>query len=139
MRVTMIKNKYGSFDDISNVAGVRSSDKMLFVGENPMMFMKKYVRELDVTGVEYVNDFSDCYYDRIFVDVDRPTPSMLLLLATMNRGTVTFFEEDDANRAELFSRIEEAWGPNVDVWELTSNMGKCLITNMRGCPQQDVR
>jgi len=129
----MDKRKY---DDVSDVTGVRSSDDMLFIGEKPMMFMKKYVKGMTVVrdvselDSEFVRHF---VFDRVFVDVPDECfdDRVLERVFDMNCGTVTFFIDDDDRRDQLERSISEKWCL-ADVWNLMSNVGGCLVTNARG-------
>jgi len=131
------KNPYSKCDDVSDVTGVRSSDRMLFLGADPMSFMKKYVAELD-----HVEDVSDLnyskVYDKIFVRGVELTDELIGHLCCINVGTIILFSENDFMRSKVQGLLESYWHPSC-AWDLVSNVGKCLITDASGPQTYKVR
>ena len=127
----MTKNKYSRCDDVSDVTGVRSSDKLLIIGnKTPLGFMKKYVKELVTCSAEELDSeyIRHQYFDKVFVcednvDIDKVIDCSL--------GTIAFFIEDDKHRTRLQTHIDAYWYPSTSL-DLVSNVGKCLITEAQG-------
>ncbi|MHA2045164.1 MAG: hypothetical protein ACW99G_10235 [Candidatus Thorarchaeota archaeon] len=127
----MTKNKYSRCDDVSDVTGVKSSDKLLIVGnKTPLGFMKKYVKELVTCSAEELDSdyIKHQYFDKVFVCQDDVDINQVI---DRSLGTVTFFIEDDRHRSRLQDHLDAYWYPSSS-WNLVSNVGKCLITEAQG-------
>lgn len=115
---------------MSDVTGVRSTDRMLFLGTDPMMFMRKYVE-----NVEHVEDPDELnysrVYERIFVQGVDLTDELVGHLCCINAGTIAFFSEDAEELLHTKELLETMWFPAM-TWDLTSNMGRCLLTDASG-------
>ena len=134
----MTKNQYSHNDDISDVTGVRSTDKLLFVGSDPMSFMKKYVDSVESVESQYDLDSEFVRhrrFDKVFARIDTYDVHSLkdLFTLTTHYGTTVLFIEDDQERERVKEQIETLWYP-AHTWDLVSNVGKCLITNATGAP-----
>jgi len=126
-------NQYKHFDDVSDVTGVMSKDKLLFVGDNSMTFMKKYVDEVITINENDLNSefVKHMAFDRIFVNTDRFDEGVVSSVLQLSVGTVSFFIENDDERKTLKNYIYNNWYPAA-TWDFVSNVGKCLVTEARG-------
>ena len=131
----MTKNKYSHCDDVSDVTGVNSKDKLLFIGPPTMSFMKKYVNELvEATSPEDLDSehVRNSVYDKVFVGCDvKIDEDLISKIANLNIGLMVFFVEDEGTRKYIKNYVDTHWYSS-NSWTLTSNVGKCLVTNAKG-------
>jgi len=130
------KSDYGCYDDVCDVAGIMTCDRLLQFGGNVFPFMRNHVREIvivhDESGLDEVRRE---IFDKILVDADgqEVTRDIIEMLADMNCGVMVFFSEDEEFRMKLKEHFMTSYYP-ANAWVSMSSVGGCVVTDAKGAP-----
>lgn len=119
-------------EDLVDVTGIKKGDNILQIGKN-LPFLKSYVNSsVHVSEIDSVS-YADHYYQKIFVNGVFLDEEALKKLCFVNVGLLVFLDLDDESLQKLRHVLDTKWYP-ANTWELSSNIGKCLITDAYGDP-----
>lgn len=133
----MTKSNLQFYDDIVAVVGLKTSDRLLIIGDN-VKFPGIQRSVYSVRGISNINELhalmkkKECF-ERVFIARENVFDERLVLAAAAlvcKGGIVCFFSEDE-NLRNGFSECVERNFPISDIWPLSSNVGQLVATNAR--------
>lgn len=135
-----MQKDYSCFDNIVSVAGLRSTDRVLYIGGNVNFpFLKDFVSSINyVKKPDELNRLvmTNACFDKILIARENILAEDLIIKAAQmlsQTGLICFFSDDKGMR-EAFVEIVEKNYHTSDVWMLNSNVGPVIVTNAKGNP-----
>lgn len=131
----MPKHELRFNDDIALVAGLKTTDSLLIIGDN----VKFPGIQLGVANITYVSSAKELtnvlregyVFDRVFIARENAIDERVILAATaLSKSLICFFSEEEELRNSFCNAIETNF-PTADIWPLVSNVGHLVATNAR--------